>query len=74
MFIIFTPLKSQRCLKKYFLLGGLVKCFFSLKSPKIMKSGWGDWKGISCHEDVMKSELPWEPNFFTAVGALPVEL
>ena len=49
MFITFTPLKSQHCLKKYFLLGGLVKCFFSLKSPKIMKSGWGDWKGVSCH-------------------------
>ena len=28
---------------------GLVKCFLSLKLPKIMKSGWGDWKRVSCH-------------------------
>ena len=23
--------------------------FFSLKSPKVMKSGWGEWKRMSCH-------------------------
>ena len=27
---------------------GLVKCFLSLKSPKTMKSDWGDWKKVSC--------------------------
>lgn len=43
---------------------GLVKCFLSVKSPKIMKSGWGDWKRLSCH---------WT-KFFIAVGVMPVEL
>ena len=23
--------------------------FFSLKSPKVVKSGWGEWKRMSCH-------------------------
>ena len=36
-----------------------------LKITKILKSCW---KGLE------KSELPWEPNFFIAVGVLPLEL
>ena len=28
---------------------GLGKCFLSLKSPKTMKSHWGDWKRVSYH-------------------------
>ena len=42
---------------------GLVSCF--LKITKILKSGW---------RRLEKSELPWEPNFFIAVGVLPLEL
>ena len=39
--------------------------FFKLKITYILKSsGWG----------LEKSELPWEQNFFTAVGVFPVEL
>ena len=38
---------------------------FELKITKNPKSDWGDWEKI---------ELPWEPNFFIAVGVLPVEL
>ena len=30
---------------------GLVKCLLSLKSPKTMKSGWGDRKRVSCHRN-----------------------
>ena len=25
------------------------KCFLSLKSPKIFKSSWEDWKTVTCH-------------------------
>ena len=39
--------------------------FFKLKITKILKSGW---RGLE------KSELPWEPNFFIAVGVLSLEL
>ena len=41
------------------------KMFFKLKITKILKSGW---RGLE------KSELPWEPNFFIAVGVLPLKL
>ena len=40
--------------------------FFKLKITKILKSGW---RGLQ------KSELPWEPNFYSiAVGVLSLEL
>jgi len=39
--------------------------FFKLKITDILRSsGWG----------LEKSELPWEQNFFIAVGVFPVEL
>jgi len=39
--------------------------FFKLKITNTVKSSW--W-GLE------KSELPWEQNFFIAVGVFPVEL
>ena len=39
--------------------------FFKLKITNVLKSSW--W-GLE------KSELPWEQNFFIAVGVFPVEL
>jgi len=44
----------------------LFKCFWSLKSLKIMKSGWVDWK-VSYHHGNFKI-------FFIDIGVLPVEL
>ena len=29
----------------------MLNVFLSLKSPKPMKSGWGDWKRASCHRN-----------------------
>ena len=43
---------------------GLFKCFLNTKSPKIMKSDWGDWKRVSCHGN----------QIFSPVGVLPVEV
>ena len=42
----------------------ILNVFLSIKSPKIMKSDWGDWKRVSCHGN----------QIFIAVGVLPVEL
>ena len=39
--------------------------FFKLKITKILKSG---------RRGLERSELPWEQNFFIAVGVLPLEL
>ena len=43
---------------------GFSNCFLNVKSPKI----------IIRLRRMEKSELTWEPNFFVAVGVLPVEL
>ena len=41
---------SARSSKHINMLGvcGFLKCLLHMKSPKIMKSDWGDWKRVSC--------------------------
>jgi len=55
----------QQAYKYVSLSSWLRLMFFKLKITDILRSsGWG----------LEKSELPWEQNFFIAVGVFPVEL